>query len=181
MWKSYNRFYTQTLKSETSHLFLIHNINNIPVLNKISLSCLTKFPLSLKGILMVLSGLQLIFNKKAQLIKAKKGIIIKKIKKGYPLGGKLQVSGFKALNFLQFLTFVVLPKLDLTKFFIFQEKNFDFKFFIFNSSRFCRLNSFFNSFQFLPPIQIVFSFKNLPTKEKIFFLRLVKFPVVLRN
>jgi len=177
MWKSYDRFYSQTLKSEAGFLFALKNVNKVPSVNKICITCLSKTPIKTKGVLMTSSGLQLLVNKKAQLVTAQKSIITTKVRKGQPLGSKITINKSISWQFLHFLTFVLMPQLDLTKLFSLKEKSSDFKFYISTPTVFSRLTPFFNFFQFLPPIQVVVLMKNFPTKGKIFFWRLLKLPL----
>ena len=62
MWKNYNRFYTQILKSEAGYVYLCKNVNQIPSVKKVSLTCVPVNPNNSKNIIMALSALQLILN-----------------------------------------------------------------------------------------------------------------------
>lgn len=179
MWKSYDRFYSQTLKSEASLLLLSKNVHEVPRVSKISVTCLPKAPYTMKGILMALSSLQLLVNKKAKLVTANKSIVLTKVRKGQPLGATISITRGAASQFLNFLTFIVMPQLDLTKLLPCSKKSVDFKLFIRTPTAFSRLTPFFNFFQFLPPIQVVCSLKKGPSKGHLFFLRLMKLPLAL--
>ena len=103
MWKSYDRFYSQTLKSEASLLLLSKNVHEIPRVSKISMTCLPNPPYTLKGILIALSSLQLLINKKAKLVTANKSIVVTKVRKGQPLGATVSVTrGGASKKFLNF-------------------------------------------------------------------------------
>lgn len=177
MWKSYDRFYSQTLKSEASLLLLSKNVHEVPRVSKISMTCLPNPPYTLKGILMALSSLQLLINKKAKLVTANKSVVVTKVRKGQPLGATVSVTRRAASQILNFLTFFVMPQLDLIKLFPCNKKSVDFKIFIKTPTAFSRLTPFFKFFQFLPPIQVVFSLKGSLTKGHLFFWRLMKLPL----
>ena len=116
MWKNYNRYYTQILKSEVGSIYQSRNINQIPSVEKISLTCVSNNPNSTKSILMILSAIQLVINKKARIVTAQDSIIMTKVRKGQPLGGKNSLTNDSVWLFLNFLTFNIMPLLDLTKF-----------------------------------------------------------------
>ena len=179
MWKNYNRFYTQIIKSEVGSIYLCKNVNQIPSVKKASLTCVSGNPNSTKSTFMTLSALQLIANKKAKLVTSRKSIVLTKVRKGQPLGAKVFLTGGLALQFLNFLTFNLMPQLDLTKLIRCGKENTDFKFFIKSPAVFNKLTPFFNFFQFLPPIQIVFTLKGSSDLENTFLWRLLKLPVSL--
>jgi ribosomal protein L5 len=177
MWKKYNRFYTQRIKSELGVTQLCKNVNQIPCIKKISLTCVCDTPNNIKNVLMTLSALQLIVNKKAAVVISKQSLALMKIRKGQPLGAKIFLTGDTALQFFNYFTFNLMPKLDLLKLIPYNNGNTDFKFFIKSSTIFTRLGSFFNFFQFLPPVQVVLSLGKNSKKKTIFFLRFLKLPV----
>jgi len=177
MWKKYNNFYTQTIKSEVGFSQLCKNVNQIPCIKKVSLTCVCKTSNSIKNVLMTLSALQLIVNRKALVVTSKQSLALIKIRKGQPLGAKICLTGGTALQFFSYFTFNIMPKLDLLKLMPYQKENIDFKFFIKSSIIFAKLGPFFNFFQFLPPIQLVLSLGKNSDKKSIFFLRSLKLPV----
>ena len=109
MWKNYNRYYTQILKSEVGSIYQSRNINQIPSVEKISLTCVSNNPNSTKSILMILSAIQLVINKKARIVTAQDSIIMTKVRKGQPLGGKNSLTNDSVWLFLNFLTFAFIP------------------------------------------------------------------------
>ena len=177
MWKSYNRFYTQIIKSEAGSIYQCRNVNQIPSVKRVSISCVSNNPNSVKSTLMTLSALQLVFDKKAKIVTSRDSVVLTKVRKGQPLGAKVFLTKGSAWQFLNFLTFNLMPQLDLTKKIYFSKRNSDFKFIIKSSAVFNVLKPFFNFFQFLPSIQVVFGFKNPPINDKPFFWRLLKLPV----
>jgi len=177
MWKNYNRFYTQILKTEAGYFYLCKNVNQIPSVKKVSLTCVPTNLNNSKNIIMALSALQLIVNKKARLVTARDSVILTKVRKGQPLGAKIFLTSGVVWQFIHFLTFNLMPRLDLTKLLRCKKKSLDFKFFVKSPSVFNRLIPFFKFFQFLPPIQVVFTLKRSSNVEKIFFWRLLKLPV----
>jgi len=181
MWKSYNRFYGQTIKSEFGLLFALKNASEVPSLKKVTITCLSKNPSKTKRILMALSCLQLFVKKKAQVVTAKKSTVATKVRQGQPLGAKVVLNHNTARQFLHFVTFFLMPRLDLTSLFFVQERNSDFKFFVKTATVFSRLRPFFTFYQFLPLIQVVLSVNNIPNKGQVFFWRLNKIPVFLQK
>ncbi len=179
MWKNYNRFYTQTLKSEAGYFYLCKNINQIPSVKKVSLTCVPGNPNNVKSVIMALSALQLILNKKAKLVTSRDSVVLTKVRKGQPLGAKTFLTNGVVWQFINFLTFNIMPRLDLTRLLHYNKKSLDFKFFIKSPAVFNRLIPFFKFFQFLPPIQVVFTLKKSSDIDKIFFWRLLKLPVSL--
>ena len=177
MWKSYNRFYTRVLKSELGSVYLCKNVNQIPCLKKVSLTCVSSNLSNNKSVLMTLSALQLLVNNKSKLVTSKRSQALLKIRKGQPLGGKNFLTGDKGLQFLNFFTFNVMPSLDLTRIISLHKSSKDFTFFVQSNSIFSKLRPFFVFFQFLPPIQIVFTLKNSSIIERTFFWRFLKLPV----
>jgi len=177
MWKNYNRFYTQIIKSEVGSVYLCKNVNQIPCIKKVSLTCVSSKWSNIKNVLMTLSALQLIVNRKAKLITSRVSIALMKIRKGQPLGAKVFVTGGTGLQFLNFLIFNLMPRLDLTQLIFYNKENKDFKLFIRSSSIFSVLQPFFNFFQFLPSIQVVFTLKRSSDFKKLFFWRFLKLPV----
>jgi hypothetical protein len=177
MWKSYDRFYSQTLKAEAGLLFLSKNVHEVPFINKICITCLLKSPLTTKNILMGLSSLQLIIKKKARLVKAKKATVITKTRKGQPVGSKLLLGRGNVRPFLHFLTFTIMPQLDLVELHCCNERSVCFNLFITPPTIFGKLTLFFKYFQFLPALKIVLSLKRAPHKGKVLFWRLLKIPL----
>ena len=177
MWKNYNRFYTQIIRSEVGSVYLCKNVNQIPCIKKVSLTCVSDNWSSIKNVLMTLSALQLIVNRKAKLITSKVSIALMKIRKGQPLGAKVFITSGASLQFLHFFIFNLMPRLDLTQLISYSKESKDFKLFLRSSSIFSVLQPFFNFFQFLPSIQIVFTLKRPSDAKKIFFWRFLKLPV----
>ena len=177
MWKNYNRFYTQIIRSEVSSVYLCKNVNQIPSIKKVSLICVSSKFNSVKSVLMALSALQLIINKKAKLITSRKSIALMKIRKGQPLGAKIFLTSGTGLQFLNFFISNVMPRLDLTRLVFYNKKSKDFNFFIKSSSVFNRLRPFFNFFQFLPSIQVVFTLKSCSDIDISYFWRFLKLPI----
>jgi ribosomal protein L5 len=99
MWKKYNNFYTQTIKSEVGFTQLCKNVNQIPCIKKVSLTCVCKTPNNIKNVLMTLSALQLVVNRKAKVVTSKQSLAQIKIRKGQPLGAKICLTGGTALQF----------------------------------------------------------------------------------
>jgi len=177
MWKKYNNFYTQTIKSEVGFTQLCKNVNQIPCIKKVSLTCVCETPNNIKNVLMTLSALQLVVNRKAKVVTSKQSLAQIKIRKGQPLGAKICLNGGTALQFFNYFIFNLMPNLDLLKLMPYQKENIDFNFFIKSSIIFSKLGPFFNFFQFLPPVQLVLSFGKNSNKKNIFFLRSLKLPV----
>lgn len=177
MWKKYNRFYTQIIKSEVGFTQLCKNVNQISCIKKISLSCVCKPPNNIKQVLMTLSALQFIVNKKAKVVTSKQSLALMKIRKGQPLGAKVFLTGGTALQFFNYFSLNIVPRVDLLKLMPYYDENIDFKFSIKASTIFTRLGTFFNFFQFLPPVQVVLSLRKCSNKKNIFFLRFLKLPV----
>ena len=177
MWKSYNRFYTQTIRSEVGSVFLCKNVNEIPYVKKISLTSVSSSPNNIRNVLMTLSSLQLVSNRKTKIVTSKRSNSLMKIWKGQPLGAKTFLTGGRGLQFLSFFTLKLMPGLDLTSLLFYHSGNSDFKFFIKSSSIFSELRHFFQFFQFLPPIQVIFTLKQPSNAKQIFFWRFLKLPV----
>lgn len=126
---------------------------------------------------MGLSSLQLMLNKKARLVKAKKATVITKIRKGQPVGSALLLNRGGVHQFIHFVTFTIMPQLDLAQLFSCNERSLCFNLFIKVPTIFAKLTTFFKYFQFLPVIKIVLSLKRGPCKGKLFFWRLLKVPL----
>jgi hypothetical protein len=126
---------------------------------------------------MTLSSLQLFLAKKGRVLTAQKSSIAKKIRKGYPIGSSINLNGVCGKQFLHFLIFSVMPRLDLNTLLLYQKKNFDFKFFLKTSKVVDKLTPFFIFFEYLPPLQVVVFWREHSIEKKFIFLRLLKFPV----
>jgi ribosomal protein L5 len=126
---------------------------------------------------MTLSSLQIFLSKKGRLLTAQKSSAAKKIRKGYHIGSSINLNGIFGKQFLHFLIFSVMPRLDLNTLLLYQKKNLDFKFFIKTSKIVDKLTPFFNFFEYLPPLQVVVFWRENSTERNFFFLRLLKFPV----
>lgn len=177
MWKSYNRFYTQIIKSEAGFLFLSKNVYKVPYVKKASLACASKNPITVKSTLMTLSGLQLAVNRKTFITTAQKSRVVAKIRKGNPLGSKVSFFGDGVYQIAHMMSLKLLPQLELVNFLRCNDKSFDFIFFIKSPMIFYRLVPFFNYFQSLPPLQVVLSAKGLYCSKKALFWRLFKLPI----
>jgi len=177
MWKSYNRFYTQTIRSEVGSIFLCKNVNEIPSVKKISLTCVSSSPNNVRNVLMTLSSLQLVGNRKTKIVTSKRSNALMKIRKGQPLGAKTLFTSGRGLQFLNFFTLKLMPGLDLTSLLFHNSGNNDFKFFIKSFSIFSELRHFFQYFQFLPAIQVLLTLKQPSNAKLIFFWRFLKLPV----
>jgi ribosomal protein L5 len=128
---------------------------------------------------MALTSLQVFLFKKGHVLTAQKSTTATKIRKGYPVGATTQMNGVFGKQFLHFLIFSVMPRLDLNKLLFYQNKSLNFKFFIKTAKVFNKLTHFFTFFEYLPPLQVVFFWGENFIEKKIFFLRLLKFPVKL--
>ena len=149
--------------SEVGSVFLCKNVNEIPYVKKISLTSVSSSPNNIRNVLMTLSSLQLVSNRKTKIVTSKRSNSLMKIRKGQPLGAKTFLTGGRGLQFLSFFTLL-----------FYHSGNNDFKFFIKSSSIFSELRHFF---QFLPPIQVIFTLKQPSNAKQIFFWRFLKLPV----
>jgi len=178
MWKSYNRFYKQHLKKESSVLFISKNVHIIPEISNIRIFCFPKFPVNVNVILLSLTFTQLFLNKKSNLMLANKSTVNTKLRRKQPLGVVMFLFGEKLIQFLHHCNLFIFPLNDSIFSFSKKIKSIDFIFNIKIIPICVKLSSFFNFFQALPRIQAIFCIKKkLLLKKRIFLFRLFKIPI----
>lgn len=176
MWKNYNLFYTQILKSDIGLCFMSKNVHQIPRVYKTSLVSTSRESLGIKKTLLSLSGIQLISNSRCHIVVSRKSIPHLKIRKGESLGAKLTLTSSYALQFLHFFIFNCLSLVDLIDLLSHNKKNLDFTFLFKSFIVFPRLTQHFNFFQKFSYLRVLFSCKG-DCKNLFFFLRFLKIPI----
>ena len=176
MWKNYNLFYNQVLKSDIGLCFMSENVHKIPKVYKTFLVSTSKESLGIKKTLLSLSGIQLISNSKSHIVVSRKSMPHLKIRKGESLGAKLTLTGSHALQFLHFFIFNTLSLIDLVDLLSHNKKNLDFTFFFKFFVVFPRLGQHFNFFRNFSYLRVLFSCKG-DCKNILLFLRFLKIPI----
>lgn len=171
-------YYNKTLKYELINKFYYSKLNKLPKIKKIILSfnCRTN---EIKSISSSLLALEMLSFQKGVLTKAKKTNLSIRIRKGSPIGCKLNLT---KKSFLQFLTkssleifpntknFKELPIKQNKSSFSYKLKN------LFNSSN---LEDHYSLFNNLSDLNINLITDNNKTKELLFIIQALKIPINL--
>lgn len=108
-----NRYYMHYQKHVSSDLIYKHNIKNIftiPTIQKIVLNTTHKTIVNhRKNIIPFLASLQIISGQKLKVTNAKKNISFFKIRKNQTIGCKIDLRNNKMFEFLERLTYIILP------------------------------------------------------------------------
>jgi ribosomal protein L5 len=171
---------------EKSKLFRCFNYKNIhkapfPV-SKITLFYTVKKDISLKSLIRISAFLELITGQRAFFLRSKKSSIFLKIRKGAPLGVKVNLRNKKLFHFLFRVIWEILPSLknfkltpNLTK--VKQENLNSSMLFISDPLIFYELKNFYFFFKSCTDLRINISFPSSCKKKELFFInRLLKLP-----
>lgn len=103
--------YTKEIKSAMQAKYGYKNVNQIPKLEKIVVSCVTKdCVLNAKMVDSIMSDLSVITGQKPVVARAKKSIASFKVREGMPLGASVTLRGEKMYEFFDRLVSISLPR-----------------------------------------------------------------------
>jgi len=172
--------YRITLTKDATSRFFYCNSFQIPKLRKISVSIGIKEFL-LKKNLTTLLLLEFIAANCPVLTKAKKSVLLLKVKKNSPNGAKLNLHRQKAYDFMQKLSFYIFPSFKLDKNNFSVKRGDSFSFLIKEIDSFYELTFFYRFFKMIKDVSVnVRLLRFLDGRlELLFFLTSFKLPVHL--
>ena len=176
MWKIYDRFYDQILKSETSLTIKSQNIHKNFTIKSISLTSLAEGSITTKKALLHLGGSQLVVDKRGKIILSNRPKFTSKIRKGTGLGFKILIRKKPCQQFLFYCLFNLLSQSNSIKPINYNGNNRNICLQFNVSKALNRLLPNFGNFQDLGRVRLVISFTDFYNRNS-FILRFFKFPL----
>jgi large subunit ribosomal protein L5 len=173
----FKKYYDKNLKYNLINKFFYKNITELPFLKKVivNFNCKTS---EIKLLSSSILALEIITLQKGSLTKSKKSNIFLKLRKGQPIGCKLELSKNNRFNFLSKLVFEILPKFKKFSHFKYKTVNnkntFTFK--TQDILNFPELETNYNIFNKLKNLNITFVGNTKTSKEMMWLLKSFKIP-----
>lgn len=175
MWKNYNRFYKNVLKSEMALFVTSKNIHETFELNKVSVTANESHHTSTKKALLHLGYLNLITGNKGKIIKLKDSNYNINVRKGSALGSTIILRKDFCFQFLIFCLYNVLSQHDTARPIQKVQSN-NISFSIQSARFFNRVLPCIKFFREIKKIRVLFFFNSF-CKQNVFLLRFLKFPI----
>ena len=176
MWKIYDRFYDQILKSETNLILRSQNVHKNFIMKTISLTFIVEGSITSKKALLHLGGSQLVMDRKGKIVLSNKAKFTSKIRKGIGLGSNILIRKKSCQQFMFFCFFNLLSQSNIIKLINYDVSNRNICFHLNVNKALIRLLPNSRFFQELNDVRLVFSFTDF-YNQNFFLLRFFKFPI----
>jgi len=162
--------------SQIKHCFWFNNLHQISSIKKLTFFYTLSKEISLKALVRVSSFMELITDQRAFFIRSKTSSILLKVRKGAPLGVKVNLRKKKLFNFLMLFIWQVLP---FSKNFIMKKETRQVKKIILkiiDPLTFPVLKNFYFFFKTCTDLRIFFTFGASSNNQTFFTVRFLQLP-----